>query len=424
MVEVCSSRMSSRIKNASVISIGNEVLSGRTIDTNAAHIGRELRLVGVPVISSYTVADSLEGIVRALDLAVAEADVVIATGGLGPTDDDLTRQAFGRFLGVELELRDDLLAKIKSLFHGRGMEMPMRNTIQAHIPRGAEVVPNDWGTAPGIVARKDGKLLFALPGVPGEMKPMLETSVLPALRSLAQGQAVATARIKCFGAGESAIAEMLGDAMQRDRNPLVNCTAAAGVITLEVVATAQTSSIAEAMAKSEEQSLRRLLGPLVYGVGEQTLAQVVGERLRRLGQTLAVAESCTGGLLAKLITDIPGASAYFVGGWITYSNEGKTRELGVPAALIAQHGAVSEEVATAMAQGARRQAGTDHAIATTGIAGPDGGTEAKPCGLVYIAIDSASGTRTSRHLFFGDRPRVRLRAAQTALNTLRCILDG
>ncbi len=416
--------MDERVKNASVVSIGNEVLSGRTVDTNAAYIGQQLRLIGVPVVSVHTVGDRQETIVRTLALAASEADIVIVTGGLGPTDDDLTRHAFAEYLGVELELRDELLAAIEALFQGRGWPMAQKNRIQACMPQGAAVVPNDWGTAPGIIAEKDGAVLFALPGVPREMKEMLAASVLPRLRDLAQGQAVAVRRLGCYGAGESTIAEMLGDAMDRDRNPLVNCTAHAGVITLEIVALAATEAEAQAMVDAEEAALRDLLGNLVFGVDEQTLAEVVGLELARSGRTLALAESCTGGLVAKFITDVPGATRYFTRGWVTYSNQAKIEELGVPAELIEAHGAVSPEVAAAMAQGARRRAGTDYAIGITGIAGPGGGSEQKPAGLVYICVDQADGTNTSKHIFSRDRRSVRLRAAQTALNTLRLGIGG
>jgi nicotinamide-nucleotide amidase len=216
---------------------------------------------------------------------------------------------------------------------------------------------------------------------------------------------------------------MIGDAMRRGRNPLVNCTVHTGIISLEVVATAADRTEAGTMAEREECSLRAALGKLVYGTDDQTLAEVVGEGLARTGQTLAVAESCTGGLLAKLITDIPGSSRYFTYGWVTYSNEAKCRELEVPQEMIEAYGAVSEQVAQAMAQGARRRAGTDYAIAITGIAGPGGGSEQKPVGLVYIAVDNRDGADTSRYIFSFDRSSVRLRAAQTALNILRLKLD-
>jgi nicotinamide-nucleotide amidase len=230
-------------------------------------------------------------------------------------------------------------------------------------------------------------------------------------------------KLRCFGAGESTIAEMIGDAMHRDRNPLVNCTVHTGVITLEIVATARTVAEGERLAQSQETALRENLGPLVYGVGEETLAEVVGRQLQRLGKTLAVAESCTGGLLAKLITDVPGASRYFMRGWVTYSNEAKTDELGVPPELIEKHGAVSEPVAEAMARAARSRAGADYAIGITGIAGPDGGTDEKPVGLVYVSVDFEGQVHTVRHMFPWERSLVRLRAAQTALDILRRGLD-
>ena len=406
------------MKKASIVSIGNELLSGETLNSNAAYLGAELLSIGIPVVSSYTVGDEIDATVRAFEQAGADADVVVATGGLGPTDDDLTRQAMAKFLGVELQLRDGLLEKIERFFAGRAVPMPERNRIQAYIPAGAEALPN-IGTAPGIRAESNGKLFFALPGVPSEMKRMFEESVLPELRQLAGGQAVAVRKLRCFGAGESAIAELLGDMMQRGRNPLVNSTVSSGVITLHVVASAQNKEKAEEMARKDEQTLRSVLGDLIYGTGDQSLAEVVGEKLAQQKKTIAVAESCTGGCLAKLLTDVPGASRYFTQGWITYCDQAKTSELGVPAGLLEKHGAVSEQVAGAMAQGARKKAGTDFAIGITGIAGPSGGTEQKPVGLVYISVDSGAGRETKRCVFSHDRCSVRLRAAQTALNMLR-----
>jgi nicotinamide-nucleotide amidase len=416
---------------ASIVTIGNEILSGQTVDTNAAYLSTELLSIGIPVVSSYAVRDEIDVIVRGLDLASADADVVLTTGGLGPTDDDLTRQAFAKFLGVELELRKELLEKIQSFFVSRGRQMAQKNKIQAYIPKGAKALAN-IGTAPGIMAEpctrrgageSKGKFFFALPGVPMEMKRMFEESVLPELERLAGGQAVVVKKLKCFGAGESTIAEMLGTMMQRGRNPLINCTASSGIITLHITATAKNKEKAEQMAEKDEKSLQGILGELVYGVSEQSLAEVVGEKLARQGKTIAVAESCTGGLLAKLLTDVPGSSKYFTCGWITYSNQAKSSQLGVPAELIQQHGAVSEQVARAMAMGARNKAGTNYAIGITGIAGPTGGTEQKPVGLVYISVDSENGCYTEQLLLSGNRRFIRLRAAQTVLNLLRLKLN-
>jgi len=443
------------MKKASIVSIGNELLNGQTTDTNATYLSSKLLSVNIPVVSVYTIGDEKGAIVRALNLACSDADVVIATGGLGPTDDDLTRQAFAEFLGAELQLQDELLLKIRDFFARRNLQMPEKNQIQAYIPTGASAIANNLGTAPGIMASLDtrfpildsrpaspqsvrtpqedaqrrsiqyqaSRLLFALPGVPSEMKQMFEESVLTMLQQIAGEQAIVVRKLKCFGAGESAIAEMLGDMMKRDRNPLINCTVQYGVVTLHIIATAKDKEKAMQMAENDEKSLRDRLGRLVYGSGDQSLAEVVGEKLARNKKTLAVAESCTGGMLAKLLTDIPGASRYFMSGWVAYSNQAKISELGVPDDLIQRYGAVSEQVAEAMAQGARKKAGTDFAIATTGIAGPTGGSEQKPVGLVYIAVDSDGGCETGRYLFSHDRDFIRLRAAQTALNMLRLQLD-
>ena len=300
--------------------------------------------------------------------------------------------------------------------------MAERNKIQAYIPAGAKALAN-IGTAPGIMVELKGKLIFALPGVPMEMKQMFAESVLPQLERLAGGQAVVVKKLKCFGAGESTIAEMLGTMMQRGRNPLINCTASSGIITLHIIATAENKEKAQQMAEKDEKLLRNMLGELIYGQNDQSLAEVVGEKLIRQGKTIAVAESCTGGLLSKLLTDVPGSSKYFACGWITYSNEAKISQLDVHADLIQQHGAVSEQVARAMAIGARNKAGTDYAIGITGIAGPTGGTEQKPVGLVYIGVDSENGCYTEQFLLSGNRRFIRLRAAQTVLNLLRLKLN-
>jgi nicotinamide-nucleotide amidase len=411
------------MRKASIISIGNELLSGQTINTNASYLSRKLLSIGIPVVSFYAVGDDIDSIVRALNLASGDADLVLATGGLGPTDDDLTRQALAKFLGVELQLENELLERIQDFFSQRDLQMPAKNKIQAYIPVGTKALANNLGTAPGIMARIKDKLLIAVPGVPAEMKQMFEESVFAELRRFAAGQAVVVRKLKCFGAGESTISELLGGICQRGRNPLVNCTAQDGVITLHIVATAKDKDKAQQMAEKDEKSLTQMLGELIYGRAEQTLAEVVGEKLAQQKKTIAVAESCTGGTLAKLLTDIPGASRYFAYGWVTYSNTAKTSELGVPADLIEKGGAVSGQVAAAMAKGARERAGTDFAIGITGIAGPAGASEQKPVGLMYISVDSDKDCETKRFIISGDRGSVRLRAAQTALNMLRLKLQ-
>ncbi len=404
---------------ASIVSVGDELVNGQTIDTNAAYLGNELLSIGIPVVTSYTVGDNIDLIVRSLNLAGGDADVVLVTGGLGPTEDDLTRQGFAKFLGTELQLHEELLKKIEDFFARRNLQMPQRNKIQAYIPDGAKALSNNLGTAPGIMAEAKGKLLIAMPGVPSEMKQMFEESVLPELKRFAGRQAVVVKKVKCFGTGESNIAELVGSFCQRDRNPLISSTVRYGVITLQIVATAEDKTRAQQMADKDEQMLRSKLGQLVYGTGEQTLAEVVGEKLAQQNKTVAVAESCTGGTLAKLLTDIPGASRYFKQGWVTYSNSAKTEQLGVLPGLIEKYGAVSEQVACAMAEGARKKAVADLAIGITGIAGPTGGSEQKPVGLVYIGVDSGNLCEAKRFIFSHNRQSIRLLAAQTALNMLR-----
>ncbi|MHC4260696.1 MAG: competence/damage-inducible protein A [Planctomycetota bacterium] len=409
------------MKKASIVSIGDELLSGQTLNSNASFLAGRLLSIGIPVVSSYTIGDDVDSIGRVLSLASSDADVVLATGGLGPTDDDLTRKAFAKFLGVDLRLDSGLLGRIREFFAMRKLQMPEKNKVQAYVPVGAEALENEVGSAPGILAEVGAKLLVALPGVPAEMKQMFEKSVLDVLgrtgRSAEAG--IAVRKLKCFGTGESTIAELLGPLMQRGRNPLINCTVQHGEITLHVIATAENKGLAQEMAKKDENTLKEILGDLVFGTGEQTLAEVVGQKLVQKKRTIAVAESCTGGALAKLITAVPGASEYFIQGWITYSDEAKSRELGVSADMIAEYGAVSEQVAQAMAQRARKRAGTNFAIGITGIAGPTGGSEQKPVGLVYISVDSESWCETHRFIFPHDRGTIRLRAAQTALNMLR-----
>ncbi len=407
------------MSSASIVSIGNELLIGHTTDTNAAYICRRLLEIGIPVVSIYVAGDDTDQIVRALKRAAEDADIVIATGGLGPTDDDLTRQAFAQFLGVPLRTDSELLEKIRQFFTERKLQMPEKNAVQACVPSGANPLDNPIGTAPGILAEKEQKLLFALPGVPVEMKQMLENSVLPRLKHKQNGCFVVAKKVRCFGEGESAIAEKLGDLMNRRRNPLINSTVDSGIITLHIIAAEADKQKAQLMAQTDSDRLKSILGDFVFGVDDQTLPEVVGQELTRQKKTIAVAESCTGGLLAKFITDIPGASEYFTHGWITYSNKAKTEQLGVSSELLQKHGAVSEQAATALAVAAMQKARTDFAIAIIGIAGPSGATEQKPLGLVYISVSSYNSCQTRRFLFPYSRELVRLRAVLTALNMLR-----
>jgi nicotinamide-nucleotide amidase len=417
------------MKKASIISIGNELLSGQIVDTNAAYLSGRLLSIGIPVVSTYTIGDDVDSIVRTLKLASEDVDVVLATGGLGATDDDVTRQALAKFLGSKLQLQNEFLEKMQNEFDRRGRSMCERDKIQAYMPEGAKALENKLGIAPGIVAEYKGKLFFVLPGVPAEMKEMFESNFEFLIKNFelkiknSSRQAIAVRKLKCFGASESAIADLVGDVMKRGRNPLINCTAEHGIITLHIVATAKDKNTAERMAEKDKKMLRKCLGEVVYGVGEQTLAEVVGEELARRGKTLTVAESCTGGALSKLITDVAGASRYFTHGWVAYSNQAKVNELDVSKDLIEKYGAVSEQAAKAMADGARKKAKTDFAIGITGIAGPSGGSEQKPVGVVYISVSADNYNEAKRFIFSGNRQLIQLRAALTGLNMLRLRLS-
>lgn len=407
-----------------LLSIGNELLSGLTVDTNAAWISGQLAERGIPTVGILAVPDEIADIVESLRLAVSKADIVIVTGGLGPTDDDLTRQSLARYLGVEIQFRPELFESIAAFFRRRNFAMVDKNRIQAYLPIGTEAIPNTSGTAPGIFARKDHTRIFCLPGVPSEMKIMFNDFIVPRLIQSADRQFVISRRLKCFGTGESMIAEKIGDMMLRGRNPLINCTVSDGVITLHIVATAPDSSAAEAMIRKDKILLCTMLGDWVYGTDDQTLADVVGYRLAQAGKTIAVAESCTGGLIAKMLTDIPGSSRYFAYGWVTYGNQAKQSELGVDPALLNQYGAVSEPVVRAMVEGALRKSGADFAAAVSGIAGPEGGTEQKPVGLVYIGVATPDQTMVQESRFSNSRPVIRHRAALTALNMIRLQIRG
>jgi nicotinamide-nucleotide amidase len=408
------------MKKACIVSIGNELLNGRTLDTNAHWLCTQLLELGIPTEEVWVVGDDIDHIVSCFRQACEVGNIILVTGGLGPTDDDLTRQALAKFLGVELEFKQDLYDGLKAFFEGRKVVMAAINAVQAYIPKGAKVITNPIGTAPGIHASFNGKELFSVPGVPVEMKSMYQEYIYPVLVSQKSGPVVLTERIHCYGAGESIIAQQLGNRMKRGQNPLLNCTVSGGDITLHVVATADDFNSAKTMIEQKKQEIVSILGPLVYSTEDETLPQVVGKLLKKRKMTLATAESCTGGLIGKLLTDAPGSSEYYQGGWITYSNESKMRDLGVPKELLETYGAVSEQAAQAMALGAQSKASSDAAIGISGIAGPGGGTDQKPVGLVYIAIAAGQDIQVREFRFAPlSREMIRQRAALTALNMLR-----
>jgi nicotinamide-nucleotide amidase len=409
----------SEMKKASIISIGNELLSGDSLDTNSRWLSQQLLLKGIPTVSISTVGDDIAMISDAIGQAAGYCDMILISGGLGPTEDDLTRYAVADFLGVELGLRDKVLRQMGAFFKSRGITMSKTNKIQAYFPEGAKVLENPNGTAPGMMSKYEDKLIVAMPGVPSEMKPMFSDHVAPEIEKYGHGQVVLTGKIKCFGTGESVVAEKLGDIMDRGRNPIVNCTVSGGIITLHVVAISETEAQGQEMIDVQTREICEILGDIVYSTEDKSLAEIVAEGLKTWKKTICVAESCTGGLLAKVLTDMGGATEYFTQGWVTYCNEAKISQLGVERKTIEEYGAVSEQVALEMVRGAREKADTDVAIAITGIAGPGGRTEQKPVGLVYIAVETRSARNVHRFVFSYSREYVRQRAVFTALNLLR-----
>ena len=413
--------------NAIIISIGDELILGQTVDTNAAWLSRQLSSLGITVSEHITAGDDINAIAgqlrRAGGLNNNAAEVVLVTGGLGPTDDDLTRHALTKVLETELKLHQPSLSRIEQFFVRLNKPMSQTNRVQAMIPCGCDVLENNVGTAPGITTQIGKTPVFFLPGVPAEMKVMFDESVKDKLRQLVSAggtkEVYAYRTLHTYGAGESSIAEMLGDMMSRGRNPVVNCTAAHSIVSIRIISRGPDEKAARALIEPVEQKLRKCLGTFIFGSDEDTLAGVVGGLLRRNGSTVAVAESCTGGLLAKELTDISGSSGYFMAGWVTYSNNAKIDFLRVNPATIESFGAVSEQVASELAVGARRLAGTDYGLGITGIAGPAGGTDEKPVGLVYIGLADQDGVEVVRNVFPGSRDRVRRRAVYSALNILR-----
>lgn len=408
---------------AAILSMGDELVLGQTVDTNTAWLSVQLAKLGIPIREQVTIGDDLEATMRQLKRLAGESDWIIASGGLGPTDDDLTRHALARLLAVDLELHEPSLRQIEAIFDRMGWKMAPKNKIQAMIPRGCEVIENTCGTAPGLLADISGTPAFFLPGVPSEMKKMYELAVEPRLRQYLAGRAAAgvicSRTLHAFGIGESSIAERLGEMMARGKNPVVNTTAAHGIISIRINARAENEGQARCLIEPVEAEVRRRLGEYVYGTDEETMASVVGGLLRQRGQKVALAESCTGGLAAKLLTDVPGSSDYFAYGWVVYGNQAKTGLLHVNPQVLARFGAVSEPVAAEMTISARKISGADYGLGITGIAGPGGGTDEKPVGLVYIGLASAQDVDVRRFVFPGQREMVRLRAATAALNLLR-----
>lgn len=417
--------------NAEIVSIGNEVVGGAVADTNAAWLARELESLGICVERHTAARDELAQIKDVLAGACERADAVLVTGGLGPTPDDLTREALAELTGRPLVRHPEGEAKLLGFYRARGRDPHPSNLKQATLPEGAQAMVNDRGTATGFICTHTGARVYVMPGVPTEMKGMFDDCIRPALRTQAHGSAAALREIVLFGVPESDVGGTLHDMMQRGANPEVGTMAQMGTITVRIVGRGDTHDTATQCADDTAATVCNLFGDHVVSHAGETMAEVVARMLLESETTLALAESCTGGMVAEMLTAVPGISAALLEGIVSYSNAAKINRLGVPEALIAKHGAVSRPVAEAMAAGVRQRSGADIGVGITGIAGPGGAVPAqegrpeKPVGLVHLACADKNGIVVQEQRFPGDRRRVRTRAALTALNMVRLrLMEG
>ncbi len=403
-----------------ILTIGSEILKGRTVNTNATYLAGKLYAAGFNVVQERAVADGEDLITRALGECYGAADIVIATGGLGPTRDDVTKSAACVFFGRKLVFDQDCHDHLERLFRRMGYDgVPERSRGQAEAPEGAEVLPNSQGTAPGLwLTDGGGRVLILLPGVPREMQHLIDEQVLPRLIERYTTGAPHSALVRTVGIGESIIAQRIEDELDERERELLNYYPHGGFVDVVVASSGEMAPASGDAVKKVAAHVRRVLDKHVYAAEEKNIWEVIAQYLFSHGQRLAVAESCTGGLLAEMITNIPGASNWFSGGAVTYSNASKRDILGVPGSLLENHGAVSEQVASAMAAGAKEKFVAQWSLAATGIAGPGGGSEDKPVGTVYIALSGPEGTTCERYNFNGNRSQVRHRSAIKATELL------
>jgi len=405
------------IKRAAILSTGDELTTGRIADTNAQWIADKLFELGIDVVTVVTVGDYPERLEWAWRQALSQADVVISTGGIGPTADDLTTETVGAVLGRKLVEDGPSADRMRKFFASRGVDMPLNNLKQAMVPEGYVIVPNPLGTAPGYRVQAGGKHIVVLPGVPREMKPMVEDTVLPWLRAQQGSDVYLAHTFQTFGISESGLDELVAGVVSPNEGR-VSFRASFPEVSVRVVVRGQPDE-AQARLDAVATRMREKLGEFCYGEGAVTMEAVVGQALKTRGWRLGLAESCTGGLVSHRITAIPGSSAYFLGGVEAYANSAKTNLLGVTRETLQAHGAVSEECAGEMAAGALRAFGADVAVSTTGIAGPDGGTPDKPVGYVCLGLATAEGVVTRTHQLWGTRDWVKLLASQVALDMVR-----
>lgn len=408
------------MNSAEIITIGDEILIGQTVDTNSAWISSRLNLLGVGIGRITSIADRREEIIASLDESLGRSDLVLMTGGLGPTSDDITKETLAEYFGSRLVTDTGVLKEVADRLKKRNLEMNDNNRRQAIVPDNCTVLVNRAGTAPGMMFSRGEKRVISMPGVPSEMKYIMKEHVLPMIAMQAGRNVIIHKNIMTYGTFEAKLAERLQD-FERGLPPEVRIAylPSYGLIKLRLTGIGTDEIQTQAIIGEQVRKLYTVIPDVIYGEDETTLEEVIGGLLLKAGLTVSTAESCTGGKLSSLITSVPGSSAWYLGSVVAYHNSIKTGLLGVNPDTIRIHGAVSEETATEMAAGVRRVTGSDYSVAVTGIAGPEGGTETKPVGTVWIAIASDGGILTELHRFADDRAVNILRASYTALNMLR-----
>jgi nicotinamide-nucleotide amidase len=408
-----------------LIAVGTELLLGQLTDTNTVFVAQSLADAGIDVYGTHAVGDNRSRIASAMRAALERVDGIITTGGLGPTVDDLTKEAVCDALGLDVELHEPSLKQMQDFFAQMGREMRENNRKQAFVPRGSLVLENPRGTAPGFVAfASSGKFIACMPGVPREMRPMLTELLIPFLRErYGITDAIYTRVLHTVNMGESEIDHRIDDLFRAGENPKIAVLAHEGLCDVKIMAKAHSEAQAQTLLAPLEVQVRERLAGHIFGSDRTSLAAAVHALLQARSATIAVAESCTGGRIAAALTAVPGASRSFLGGIVAYDNAVKVAELGVREETLAQYGAVSEETVREMAHGARERLHASFAVATTGIAGPDGGTQEKPVGLVWFAVDAGEDVRTHRYTFRGDRDAVQRRATVMALGLVWRLLS-
>jgi nicotinamide-nucleotide amidase len=406
--------------NAEIITIGEELLIGQVIDTNSAWIAEQLNMAGIKVVQITSIADDHHAILKTLKEATGRAEIILMTGGLGPTRDDITKQALCEYFDSHLVFNQQAYENVERLFRMRGLPVTPLNRRQAEVPAACVPLPNPEGTAPGMWFERDGKYIVSMPGVPFEMRAMLINHVLPRFAKYTSAHFILHKTILTHGVGESLLAKKI-EQWENDlpENIRLAYLPQPGIVRLRLTAIGNEKPLLEKQLNELDAKLNQIIPELVFGYDNDTMEEVVGRYLKNQGKTVATAESCTGGYIAHLITGVPGSSVYFKGSVVAYANEVKENHLGVNPAAIAEHGAVSEVVVRQMADGVRLKMGTDYALAVSGIAGPDGGTEEKPVGTTWIALSSKEQTITQKFLFGEHRGRNIRKAALQALDMLR-----